>query len=138
MGTKAYEEQNLRPYLVPLFAKACAKRPEAFVVKDHALPHAKKGLNSCTNQARAEMGIHSIDWLPKSPDLNVSEKVWKRLKQRVRSCRPLYGWPNMEVLVNFVLATWDELKPEHYRHHIDEMPQKLALVRERKGGQTNL
>ena len=72
--------------------------------------------------ATLEMGIYSIDWPPTSPDLNVSEKAWKRLKQRVRSCRPLYGWPNKDVLINFVLATRDELRPEHYRHHIDEMP----------------
>jgi hypothetical protein len=138
MGAKDYEEQILWPHLGPLFAEARAKRPDTFAVEDNAPPHAKKGAKSCTNEARSEMGIYSIDWPPSSPDLNVSEKGWKRLKQRVRSCRPLYGWANKTSLINFVLATWAELKPEQYRHHIDEMPEKLERVLERQGGQTNL
>jgi transposase len=138
MGAKAYEEQILWPHLGPLFAVARANRPDCFVVEDNAPPHAKKGANSCTNNARSAMGIYSIDWPPQSPDLNVSEKGWKRLKQKVRSSRPIFGWTSREALVEFLLATWDNMKPEDYRHHIDEMPQKLERVRERRGGQTNM
>ena len=61
MGAKAYEEQILWPHLGPLFAEARVRRPESFVVEDNAPPHVKKGLNSCTNEARAEMGIYLID-----------------------------------------------------------------------------
>jgi transposase len=54
------------------------------LVEENAPVHGKKGLWASENLAREELDTPSIDWPPGSPDMNVSENVWRIIKQRLR------------------------------------------------------
>lgn len=113
--------------------------PGWFVVEDNAPVHGRKNTKknqSICNKLRKLYRIHSIDWPPNSPDLNPIEKIWRILKSRLRSRKPLGGW-SLEELKKAVTEVWyNEISIEEINRQIDTMPERIAQVIERKGGQT--
>ena len=138
---KAYEHQILRGELADI---AKTKRmgkgySDFFCVEDNSRAHGKKGTkqngNLC-NKARIECFIYSIDWPPKSPDLNPIENVWRVLKQLLRNRKPHGGW-GIAKLKEAVIDIWDnEIMPDIYNKWIDEMPLCLQAVLDNEGAMT--
>jgi hypothetical protein len=113
---------------------------EYFVVEDRSQVHGKtntKRNHSLCNRARLECFITSIDWPPTSPDLNPIENVWRILKQRLRNRKPHGGWSLLE-LQEAVQDIWENaIHVEDFNKYIDSLPERLRLVRLRKGVTTH-
>lgn len=111
-----------------------------FVVEDGSKVHGKvdtKRNKGLCNKARVECFIYSINWPPSSPDLNPIENVWRILKQKLRNRNPFGGW-SLKNLTDAVFDIWEnEIKVEDFNKYIDSLPERLTLVRFRKGAQTH-
>ncbi|RPA80282.1 hypothetical protein BJ508DRAFT_210455, partial [Ascobolus immersus RN42] len=66
-----------------------------------------------------------------SPDLNPIENVWRIMKQRIKARLRFPG--TLEEMKEAVKEEWDKLTPEDWNKHIDNMPERLKSVKERKG-----
>ena len=97
-----------------------------------------EGTKACVIRQESNVTyITTIDWPPSSPDLNPIENVWLILKQRLRNRRPHGGWSLIE-LKEAVQDIWEnEIRIEDFNHYIDSLPERLQLVRLRKGAQTH-
>ena len=115
--------------------KAC----DHFCVEDNAPVHGKKttkGNKGICNSACMELCIYSIDWPPKSPDLNPIKHCWRFIKQRLRNRKPHGGW-TLPDLKAAVMEIWDkELTQTYFNKWIDSMPDRIQAVIDRKGGVT--
>jgi transposase len=88
------------------------------------------------NNARVERRIYSIDWPPKSPVLNPIENVWRFIKQMLRKRKPHAGWSISDIR-DAVVDIWDnELIYNLYNKWIDEMPERIQAVIDRRSGVT--
>jgi hypothetical protein len=115
-------------------------RLDYFCVEDNSRIHGKKTTirnHGLCNQARLECCIHSIDWPPKSPDLKTIENIWRFIKQRFRNRKPHGGWSSNDLKVA-ALDIWNnELTYDVYNKWIDELPERIQAVIDRKGGATS-
>ena len=69
--------------------------------------------------------------IPTSPDLNVIEKIWRLLKQRVKA----RGHPTGLVqLREWIQAEWDAIDQATINRYIDDMPKRAADICRRGGG----
>ena len=109
---KVYERHVLRGELgrvarIKRMGHTCS---DFFCVEDNAPVHGKKTTKrnqGLCNSARLELDIFSIDWPPKSPDLNPIEHCWQFIKQQLRNRKPHGGWTLPE-LKEAVLDIWNK------------------------------
>lgn len=115
------------------------KATEFFCVEDNSKVYRKKTTKrnqGLYNKARLERGIYSIDWPPKSPDLNPIEHCWCFIKQKLQNRKPHGGW-TLPDLIKAVMDIWAyELTQNYFNKWIDSMPECLKAVIDRKGGVT--
>ena len=71
-----------------------------------------------------------------SPDFNPIENVWRILKQCIEA-RSRFSTTVAEMRVA-VQGEWDRLQPSDFNKYIDQMPQRIAQLKERKGMQTEV
>jgi transposase len=82
---------------------------------------------------RIECHINSIWWPPYSPDLNPIENIWRVLKQRLRNRKPHGGW-KLSDLKEAMINIWEkEISIDLINKYIDTMPERIRMVRLRKG-----
>jgi transposase len=128
-----YAEQILQGPLKELFDKP----GDFFCVEDNSKVHGKsdtKRNGGLCNAVRVECHINSIEWPPSSPDLNPIENIWRVLKQRLRNRRPHGGW-TLSNLKEALVDIWEkEISIRLINRYIDTMPQRITMVRLRKGG----
>lgn len=100
------------------------------LVDDNARPHRAE----IVNEVLRENGIDRMNWPAKSPDMNVIEYVWSRmklkLKQRVQEIM------NMEELAIAVREEWESIPQEFIRNLVDSMPRRTAELLRVQGGPT--
>ena len=110
-----------------------------FYIEDNSPVHGKKRTRQNRDlytKIRVEYFIYSIDWPPKSPDLNLIKNIWRVIKRKLRNGKPHGGW-SLEDLRSAVLDIWEhEITPEIYNKWIDELPDRLQAVIDRKGDVT--
>ena len=132
---KAYVRQVLEGYLSYAYPLRRMVDPRVFLVEDNAPVHGKKGLRTLANIARRDLDILSINWPPGSPDMNIIENVWRMIKQRIRKRKWKGGWV-LEDLMRAVKEEWEAITFEDYKKYIEEMPERVLELRQRRGGQT--
>ena len=73
--------------------------------------------------------------LPVSPDLNVIESAWARLKERTRELIADRLPRNHDELSDHVLDAWEEIAQDlnYFRRLADSMPRRAEGVREAEG-----
>ena len=81
-----------------------------------------------------DKGLQLIEWPSNSPDLNIIEHVWHRLKSEIR--RTLKS-ERKEVLLEAVNQAWNSLvsSPE-IQNLYASMPKRIAACISAKGGHT--
>jgi transposase len=128
-----YTDQILLGPLKELFEQP----GDFFCVEDNSKVHGKtdtKRNRGLCNAVRVECHIYSINWPPGSPDLNPIENIWRVLKQRLRNRKPHGGWTLCDLKEAMVNIWNNEISVELINRHIDTMPDRIRMVRLRKGG----
>ena len=79
--------------------------------------------------------IEEIALPPISPDLNVIENAWARLKGRTRELIADRQPRNRDELWDHVLDAWEEIAQDldYFRRLVDSMPKRAEAVREAEG-----
>ena len=97
------------------------------LVKDSALIHKGKA-----KPVRTRLHIRTIDnWPPSSPDINVIEKVWRWMKNRISQLEP---FPlTLEALKAVILNLWDEMDPCWFIKDIESTQGRLQEVIKQRG-----
>ena len=129
-----YYNQVLEPIVGPAFNGLLdykGMEEGGLYVEDQAPVHGTRGL---LVKAKKDMGIPLHERPSCSPDLNPIENVWRILKQRIK-VRSRFPSTVAEMRVA-VQEEWDRLQPSEFNKYIDEMPQRIAQLKERKGMQT--
>lgn len=100
-------------------------------IEDQAPIH---GTKKALVELKRELGIPLHKRPASSPDLNPIENVWKILKQRIKR-RDTFP-STRDAMVAAVQEEWDKLQPSDFNKYIDEMPERIAQCKQRKGMQT--
>jgi len=81
-----------------------------------------------------EANITVLDWAPQSPDMNIIEHVWYRLKHRIstRKRRPC----NLEELWKVIQEEWEAITPEEIQHLYHSMPRRIEALGKARGWYT--
>ncbi|SZF00236.1 unnamed protein product [Blumeria hordei] len=83
--------------------------------------------------------IQSIFWPSNSPDLNLIEAVWNRMKDYIQRHHPNLGGGkqrNPDGFRNIVKEAWDSVSAEDLVRLIDIMPARCQAVKDADGGPT--
>jgi transposase len=79
-----------------------------------------------------QQGVNLIDFPPYSPDLNIIENVWAKLKQKVSKRNPT----NLDELRVVVQEEWERINPLFIDKLIASMPNRLRIVKLGRGIRT--
>lgn len=104
------------------------------LLEDNHTSHGH-ALQSPLRKIKDEMGLRWEAAIPTSPDLNVQEKIWRVLKQRVKA----RGVPNtLQTLKGWIQEAWDSIEQSLINRYIDEQVHRIRDIHLRGGGLTPL
>ena len=98
------------------------------LMDDNATCHRSR----VVNLFKSEVGILSITWTARSPDLNPIENVWSLLKRNVR--RSLQHYFDLSDLQSLLQREWGRLDQQTINRLIESMPARIGQVIELRGG----
>jgi hypothetical protein len=129
-----YYNQVLEPIVGPAFKGLLdyeGMQEGGLYVEDHAPVHGTKGMLIGAKEA---LGIPLHERPSTSPDLNPIENVWRILKQHIKA-RSRFPTTVAAMRVA-VQEEWDRLQPTEWNKYINQIPLRIAQLRQRKGMQT--
>ena len=89
---------------------------------------------SIVNQWKEQNNIKSLQWVSQSPDLNIIENVWSKLKHGLSKIGKL---PNdVNSLKKDIAEVYSSIQVSYIRSLIKSMTRRCSKVIEAKGGQT--
>jgi transposase len=121
--------------IVPVIHGWLRLHPELQFMQDNAPGHAA----TYTIDELRERGIHPIYWPPFSPDLNLIEPVWNKMKDYIGRHYPdLEGGRqrSYDQLRVAIREAWDSIPIEYLEELIDSMPARCQAVIDARGGHT--
>lgn len=122
-----YIEEILDPHVVP-YAPFIG---ENFIfMQDNARPHAA----NCVSEYLNLVGIETMNWPARSPDMNPIEHVWAMLGRKIRS--RLVVPDNLNALRRALLEEWEAISQEYIQTLIESMPRRMEAVIRARGGNT--
>jgi len=87
-----------------------------------------------TRRIREQFGMPKLHWPPSSPDLNLIEKVWFILKDKLNKCHTrLQGLAGMGEAIK---QEWKGISGAHLLIFVDSMPERIQAVIGASGGHT--
>ena len=96
---------------------------------DNARPHRAR----IVADFKQTVGIRSIEWPSKSPDLNPIEHIWDVMGRTIQELDPS---PNLEQLKLSLIDAWNNIPQDTIRHLVHNMNNRIAAVITAKGGNT--
>ena len=76
-------------------------------------------------------GIRTLDWPPRSPDLNPIENVWSSLKILIR--RKIQSGSTLSDLEKYIKISWNEIPQSTINKCISSMTDRVHKVLLKKG-----
>ncbi len=90
--------------------------PGFLLVHDNARPHVAR----VCRQFLEDKGIDTIEWPPRSPDLNPKEHLWDILFHSIRPCQ--VAPQTVQELSDALVQIWEEIPQDTIRRLIRSMP----------------
>lgn len=103
---------------------------EFVLMHDNARPHRANIVNLYLN----EVGIRTLEWPARSPDLNPIEHLWDQLGVAIR--RRLRAPASLQELRAALLEEWERIPQDRIDDLIRSMPRRLQAVIQGRGGNT--
>lgn len=118
-------ENNLWPVIVRHFPHG------NYVFQDDNAPVHRSRLLSAYME---ENNINTTSWPAQSPDINIIENIWLKLKRHLQSTRNTIE--SKDQLIAEVTRFWQNLSVEYVRQLYDTIPTRLLEVIKMKGNLT--
>ena len=115
-------------HTVPIVHGWMRMNPGLLFMQDHAPGHAARA----TQQDLMERGIIPIEWPPYSPDLNLIETVWNKMKDwlDVRYPEQKYSY---EAMRDHVIEAWNAIGEDLLEDLIQSMPARCQAIIDANG-----
>ena len=81
-----------------------------------------------------ESWLEHMEWLPRSPDLNIVEHFWFVLKRQVRNRYPPPFC--LKELEQVLMEEWLKIPLDEIRNLYDSIPRRIDAVQKAEGGST--
>ena len=133
MTQKQYLEWILKGHIEPIWQQHQSKGEPFILMEDNDGCHGTKSDDNIVVQfKRALEGFMWYANPPQSPDLNIIEKCWRIIKQRVKQRAPT----TVEQLRQYIEEEWDAIPQEKINEMVDSMPERVKECLKRRGLQT--
>lgn len=121
----------LRDHLLP-WATANLGQPETDwkLQEDNAPAHRARAVK----EEKRHLGIRSIPWPSRSPDLNPIEHAWSLLGRLVH--RRTTQLSSLSQLASALKEEWQRISQTELTNLINSMPRRISAVLKAKGGPT--
>lgn len=84
-----------------------------------------------------DLEIATLNWPPKSPDLNPIENIWGVMQNRLNKIFDDQGEPtNANDLFYLIERVWNDIKPEEIQKLYQSLPNRIQGVLNANGGRT--
>lgn len=100
------------------------------LMQDNARPHTAEIVQNYLN----EVGVRTMGWPAKSPDMNPIEHMWDELKKRIRS--RVHAPTTLRELTTAAQEEWDNIPQDVVEGLIRSMPNRMLSVIQARGGHT--
>lgn len=100
------------------------------LMHDNARPHVARIVQNYLN----EVNIETLDWPPRSPDLNPIEHLWDYVGRQLRNHQPLPA--SMDDVEYIVRDIWDNIDQDLIRRLVSSMSHRCQAVIRSRGGNT--
>lgn len=127
MNARVYITEVLEQYVMP-FAPFIGE--EFLLMHDNARPHVANEVQVYLN----EIGVRTLRWPARSPDLNPIEHIWDELGVNIR--RRLNPPLCLQELRAVLTEEWERIPQEHVANLIRSMTRRLQAVIQARGGNT--
>lgn len=121
----------LSDHLLPWADTTLGSRQTHWLLQDDNAPAHRSTVVNCFKTA---VGIRTIQWPARSPDLNPIENVWDILGRRIRKQNPRPS--SLAQLASALKTEWESIPQSHIQHLILSMTRRVRAVIEAKGGPT--
>lgn len=122
-----YVEEILADHVVPY---AGFVGENFILMQDNARPHTAASVR----QYLQDVGIRTMDWPARSPDLNPIEHLWDQLKRKVRARNPAPA--TRSDLQAALSEEWDAIQQNVVKKLIRSMKNRLEAAIKARGGNT--
>ncbi|KAG2456868.1 TCB2 transposase, partial [Polypterus senegalus] len=123
-----YRDEILGPIVRPY---AGAVGPGFLLVHNNARPHVAR----VCRQFLEDEGIDTIDWPPRSSDLNPIEHLWDIMFRSIR--RRQVAPQTVQELSDALVQIWEDIPQDTIRRLIRSMPRRCQACIQSCGGHTN-
>jgi transposase len=97
---------------------------------DNARPHVVQVVSRYLH----DIGINTVDWPARSPDLNPIEHLWDHMERQVAASQP--APINLNDLGNRLVEIWDGVDQDYIRHLTPSRDRRCQAVVTTRGGNT--
>lgn len=129
MDSELYE-RVLQDYVEASFDWSGMNPEESFFQHDNSGVHTANRIKAWL----AKQKFTVLKWPAKSPDLNLTERVWSYVKQHLYKDEE--DADDLDVLWDRIQKIWEELPPEYIHKLYEGMPKRIRAVLRSKGWQT--
>lgn len=127
LTSRRYITDILSEHVVP-FAPYIGN--DFYLMHDNARPHVARIVNDYLR----EVDIETLDWPPRSPDLNPIEHLWDMLNRQLRNIQPPPA--SLNEVEQMLVEIWREIDQDQIRRLISSMSRRCEAVIRSRGGNT--
>ena len=120
----------LESHLLPFATRIYGDTANWILQDDNAAPHRA----AVVTRLKEHLGIRTLRWPARSPDMNPIEHVWDYLKRQVQQRDP--PPQTLRELRDSVLDVWQQTPQDFLRRLVLGMPRRISALLHARGGYT--
>lgn len=128
-----YLTKIFHPYIEVAWQEAKDAHKPFLLLEDNDGSHGTKSSTNIVARYKEHLGIPWFANCPRSPDFNIIENIWRKLKQRVKQRLRYESGVTIDRLKVIITEVWDQIDIHEINKEVDSMPERLAECLRRKG-----